>query len=357
MSRPLAERIGERLRRLRALPRARAVILVYHRVAELRSDPWGLAVPPAVFEDHLRLIRQEWQPLALRELVGAVQERRVPHGGVAVTFDDGYADNLHAARPLLERYDVPATVFLVSGALGDSRIFWWDELARIILGAATLPSTLALGIGGQQFRWELPPAGGSAADGYRADPTWRAWNVPKDPRQALYGALWERLRGVPATSRTAALDRLEIWAGASGAPPDADRALRADELGALVAGDLVAVGAHTARHPRLSELTPEEQRVEIFSGRLALQEQLGRPVVEFAYPFGGREDYTARSVQIVRSAGFSAACSVAADSVGNGADLFQLPRLYVSGWSVEELAGALRTWLGRPRRSTRATGR
>jgi peptidoglycan/xylan/chitin deacetylase (PgdA/CDA1 family) len=64
-------------------------------------------------------------------LVDEVQAKRTPlWGAVAITFDDGYADLLANAKPLLERADVPATAFVVAGGLG--RPFWWDELAALL---------------------------------------------------------------------------------------------------------------------------------------------------------------------------------------------------------------------------------
>ena len=61
-----------------------------------------------------------------------------------ITFDDGYADVLHHAKPLLERHSVPATVFVATGAIGQRREFWWDELGGLFLQPGTLPEELEL---------------------------------------------------------------------------------------------------------------------------------------------------------------------------------------------------------------------
>ncbi|HET9531812.1 MAG TPA: polysaccharide deacetylase family protein, partial [Blastocatellia bacterium] len=109
----------------------RAVILMYHRVAEVRSDPWSLCVTPQHFAEHMEILRRHARPISLRELTGALREGSVPRRSVVVTFDDGYLDNLKNARPLLERYDIPATFFIATGYLGGEREFWWDELERM----------------------------------------------------------------------------------------------------------------------------------------------------------------------------------------------------------------------------------
>ena len=65
-------------------------------------------------------------------------------GSIAVTFDDGYADNLHCAARLLQKHDVPATFFLTSGYLGGHEEFWWDELTRLVFDPVVLPSKLSI---------------------------------------------------------------------------------------------------------------------------------------------------------------------------------------------------------------------
>src|SRR5262245_22040769 len=106
----------------------RALILMYHRVAEPPMDPWYLSVSPRHFAEQLDVLRQHARLLRVDQLSRALRDGDVPDRSVVVTFDDGYADNLRTAKSLLELYNVPATVFLTTGYIGQDREFWWDEL-------------------------------------------------------------------------------------------------------------------------------------------------------------------------------------------------------------------------------------
>src|SRR3954471_4527910 len=136
----------------------RVLILLSHRVIELSSDPYLLGVTPQRFAEHLEIVRKHGRPMRLRQLVQALRDGNLPSRAVVVTFDDGYADNLYKAKPLLERYDIPATVFVVTCAIGREREFWWDDLERLLLQPGTLPETLHLCIDGSAYRWELGEA-------------------------------------------------------------------------------------------------------------------------------------------------------------------------------------------------------
>ena len=94
------------------------MILVYHRVAEANVDPWALGVSPAHFAQQLQVLNTIANPVSLRDLLSAKSDRELPPRPVCITFDDGYADNLYAAKPALEAYRVPATVYVTTGYLG-----------------------------------------------------------------------------------------------------------------------------------------------------------------------------------------------------------------------------------------------
>src|SRR5689334_12643393 len=104
--------------------RPTAVILIHHRVVRLPADPYALAITPDHFGEHLDVLHKHYHPMRLDKLIEAWRAGRLPRRAVAVTLDDGYYDSLHQARPLFERHEVPATVFVVSGRVVDRREFW-----------------------------------------------------------------------------------------------------------------------------------------------------------------------------------------------------------------------------------------
>ena len=136
---PVQKHVNEaarRLHRLRTVFQKKAMILVYHRVAEANVDPWALGVSPAHFAQHLQFLKTIANPVSLQDLIRAKSDRELPPRPVCVTFDYGYADNLYAAKPALESYRVPGTVFITPGYIGVPEDLWWDELAKLLLDPA-----------------------------------------------------------------------------------------------------------------------------------------------------------------------------------------------------------------------------
>ena len=131
----------------------RAIMLLYHRVTELESDPQLLSVSRKHFAEHLEVVRKVGEPARLIALVSFDGKAGRPR--VVLTFDDGYADNLHHAKPLLEGYDVPATVFVASNYVKFQNEFWQDELDKIFLQPGEVPKTLQLDINGRSYDFEL----------------------------------------------------------------------------------------------------------------------------------------------------------------------------------------------------------
>ena len=316
--------------------RVGGLILLYHRIASPEVDPQLLCVGPERFAEHLEVLRQTVQ---LTTLDNVRHEDDRPR--VAITFDDGYADNLLAAAPPLTAHDVPATVFVTTGAVGSGREFWWDELERLLLLSPSLPETVRLDVGDETLAL---PAGGSATEGPERD-----WNVlsvdDPSPRHAAYRLLSARLRGLRPEQRDAALAELAAQAGADRAARPSHRALTAAELDQLDALEAIDIGAHTVDHPLLAALPAAEQRDEIERSKSALEDRLGHPVRSFSYPYGSSGDYGRDAVQAVSAAGFDSACANVEGLVGPRTDRFQLPRFIVRDWDGDEFERRLRDWL------------
>ena len=340
------ERLRRTVRSLRNRLIPPRLILLYHRVAEVQSDPWLLSVTPRHFAEHLEVLRKVGRPTRLQHLVNDLRQGKSLYRSLVVTFDDGYADNLYNAKPLLVRYEIPATIFLTTGCIGENREFWWDELDRLLLQPGRLPRALHLNIDGTIHDWDLGEAADYGDDAAQQHRNWGAWGK-HDPsaRHSLYRALYHLLRPLPADEQRKVLEDLVTWSSAKPGGRPSYRPLTIQEISTLAQGDLVDIGAHTVTHPVLSARLIATQREEIQQSKVHLEEILGRPVRSFAYPYGGQSDYTAETVALVREAGFACACSTSAKVVGRATDPFRLPRLHVQDWDGEKFSQVLSRWL------------
>jgi peptidoglycan/xylan/chitin deacetylase (PgdA/CDA1 family) len=329
--RRLLRRIGSRLRSARPQP----LILMYHRVAAPMVDPWGLAVHPDRFAVHMEMLRKHRTPLPMSEVVRRTQDGTLPDNTVAVTFDDGYVDNVSDARPRLDATGVPATIFLVAGAIGQTREFWWDEMARGILGRREALDC-EIPVNGDLRRLTFPAASGSNDD-LQANKSWRAWQEPSTARQRTFLDFWRSLRDANAAARDEAMNRFREAANVPAADPT-DLPMAPGDVAELVRDGLFEIGGHTLTHPPLPLLAPEERRREIEDGKRRCEQLAGREVRGFAYPHGALDD-TCRAA--VRAGGFTWACTTVAGSVQRSSDPHALPRLFVQDWDVATFAAAL----------------
>ena len=317
-----------------------SVALLYHRVADLASDPWALAVSPRNFEEHLDVLARHGRGLLARDLVKAMDDGRVPAASVVVTFDDGYADLDSTVRPLLERSGVPATMFIVSDAVGARCEFWWDVLDRIFLSGEPLPSRLRLTIGRTSHEWSLD-AGDSAAEASSESRDWRAWRRPPTRRHAVYLELWKVMHEADLSARRDAEASLLGWAGLDPEARRTHRTLDAGELCDLAGSALIELGSHTISHSALAALPRAAQRCEIALGRRRLRVATGAAIRTFAYPFGRAEDYSATTVELVRRGGFAAGFVNEAGVVSARTDRYRIPRAFVADGDGDSLGRLL----------------
>lgn len=318
-----------------------AAILMYHRIGSPDCDPWGIAVTPERFAEQLQSLRSLGTPRPLRQVVARVKAGLPPiPGSICVTFDDGYADNLHIAAPLLSRNEFPATIFAISDAIGASAEFWWDELAQALLRPSRLPKDLSLDVSGREVRFSLDQACDYPIEARLND---RLWSVEKagrpSPRLAFFRSVYGALSTADVEDRQYALRRLSEWSWTAAAVRTSHLPLSAEEAIALSRQESIDIGAHTVTHPKLPELDREAQRRELSESRSALEGLLGLSVRELSYPYGA---FSATTVALAREVGFESACSNGTGMALAQSDLFALPRIKVCDWSGQSLVAKLR---------------
>ena len=306
-----------------------ALILGYHRVANLARDVYEVCVKPEHFAEQMEIVSRYARPIGLSKLVQQLKVGSLPPKSIAVTFDDGYADNLYQAKPILEKYAVPATVFVSTGYAG--REFWWDELERLIMSSRGDLHALHLQLSESRLQWDQPKV--SPEPGRPEDVS---------TRSRFFHALYHFLLPLDVEAQNQVMNTVRFWSGVSSDETPTSCGMNHKELLQLIDGGLIELGAHTRHHPMLSQLSPERQRKEIISSKEDLEELLGRRIEGFAYP-NGRE--TKEAKRIAQEVGFAFACTSLHNVVRPGTDLYALTRFWQKDIAGEKFMQGLRLWM------------
>lgn len=291
-------------------------VLTYHRVRDHRA---GVAddltevergVSLDVFDHQMQTLRTRFNLVGL-DLVEAWlrSEAKLPARATLVTFDDGYRDLFDNALPILKKYSVPAVVFLPTGFVGTSRLFWWDALAislrslsRPLDGERWIDEECSL-IAARALR-RVPLVGGTEKASQIETVTDELKDLAPGRVAALVEALWE-LAGSPrqdvGTYATLSWDQVREMA----------------ESG-------ISFGSHTADHVILTAVDLEEAEREIRDSRRTIESELKRPVTAFCYPSGAYSDGVKLAVS---RSGFVCAFCTTAGINRRDADPFSLRRI------------------------------
>ncbi len=279
-------------------PRGRLSILIFHRVLP-QADPLFPELPSAAeFEVRMRWVGRWFNVLPLGTAVDRLFAGTIPTRALAITFDDGYADNEEIAAPILQRLGLSATFFVSTGFL-DGGCMWND---RVIEAVRSCPGD---GI-------DLRSLG---LTNYRLDST--------AARSSAIGAILAAIKHLPQDERQARTVAIERAAGARPAPA---LMMRPDQIRQLH-GRGMEIGAHTVTHPILTRLDAAAARAEMAQSKAVLEDILARPVEQFAYPNGvPAQDYAAEHAAMARECGFRSAVTTAWGAASMRSDRYQLPR-------------------------------
>lgn len=281
--------------------RAYLQVLIFHRVLPTADPLFPQEVDAAQFDRICGWLRDWFTVLPLDEAVRALGVGALPARALAITFDDGYADNHDVALPILCRHGLMATFFIATGYLDGGRM-WNDtiieSLRRTTADALDLRDAHGLSLGTHSLR--------TTAE-----------------RRAAIDAIIPRVKHLPAAHRQSAAEA--IARSAKAALPDG-LMMTSGQVIALHRGGM-QIGAHTVTHPILALLGADEARAEIVASRQSLEHLLDAAVRVLAYPNGQPgQDYSAETVAIARASGFDAAVTTAWGASDSRTDRFEIPR-------------------------------
>jgi peptidoglycan/xylan/chitin deacetylase (PgdA/CDA1 family) len=314
----------------RVLARRRGrYVLAYHRVLPadylarhyVQSVMW---VSPETFDRHLTWMSAVGRVVDLPEILDFDTPNDRPL--FAVTFDDGWRDNHDHALPILRRHGVPATIFLVTGAVDSGALFWVEDLFE------------------------------------------KAWAVARDGREAeVRAALAERMpgvaleRGLPGVGRA-----LEMYAEALKEVHPGERRGRLADLYARLGLELTPIrgelmdwdqvremarvgvrfGSHSGGHEILKVLDADAARRDLAASKAALEAQLGAPVDAFCYP---NARYGPTHPGLVAEAGYRYGFRIDNLPLTAGYDPYLVPRFLVHEGVGADLTYLTFRLLGVPR--------
>lgn len=309
---------------LASAARGRGVILTLHHVRPRKNRDFApnqlLEITPEYLDRLLTLVRElgfDVIPLsAVPERLRLAGQRR-PF--VALTFDDGYRDNVEHAFPVLRRHEAPWTLFVTVDYANGGGQLWWLELEEAIRRL----KRVSIAIDGTILDF---PCG-----------------TPNE-KHAAFKALYWRLRSGPEHRLRAATRELAAQAGIDGSELVRALCLGWDELRTLAREPDVTIGAHTITHPMLAKHDEETARREIAVGRDLIQSELGVSVRHFSYPVGDVTSADAREFALASEAGFETAVTTRPGHLfaEHVQQLRALPRVSVNGlFQTERAARAL----------------
>lgn len=252
--------------------------LGYHNVASTWRFPSAPGAGARTLARQLRWLQRTANIVALDAALDALHAGRgLPPRAVAVTFDDGYRDNLALAVPILHRLRIPATIFLVPGFLSGRDHAWWERLGW----AVTRARAPALDVDGERL-----PLGTT------------------DERRAALAAVEQAVKRLDHAARRSAVEDVVAALDPAGSYQHDALFLDWDGARSLVRAG-ISIGSHTMRHAILARESDQAQHEDLLQSRRLLESELDTPVRTLAYPNGQPDDYDANTVAAAGAAGYS----------------------------------------------------
>ena len=284
----------------RRMSGAGLVVLMLHRLRD-EPDPYPLSMSRTSLRELLDWLRHRDALVSLDEGLRQLGGRGAARLNYAITFDDGYRDNLQLIDEALGT--VPAVIYLVTSHIGGEPI-WVYRITHAVEKRSRDHLDLGeLGLG----HFDLA----DAVD-----------------RERLYALLPPRLKQFTPAQLEACIANVFEQTRPQPVPEERREMLDWEDVRRLDAHGIL-IGGHTCTHVLLSQIDGATARVEITQSHQRIATELGSPPRHFAYPNGGPDDFSERDVRLARDAGFQTAVTTIEGVNRHGADAFRLLRYNV----------------------------
>jgi peptidoglycan/xylan/chitin deacetylase (PgdA/CDA1 family) len=298
----------------------RLLVLCYHGVvAADHPDEYFLyrnTVSAAQFDRQLAMVKKWFRPVAASDVARWVHGKGdLPERAVLITFDDGYRNNLTLAAPILLKHGVPALISVTTGYIGTGRMLWTDELNRRILHSAAKTIPLPGG--------ETRPAGQGREERIELAESVRrkAKRLSDEDRRAYL----EALRALPVEEPFGGGELYEFLSW--------NDVRKLHSLG-------FEIGSHTAEHPILSRVAPQELARELCSSKAAIERESGAECSTIVYPNGGTADVSDAVIEAAEAAGYRLGFLLTAGINRGGEHFLRLTRINIPGHLPDSLFAA-----------------
>jgi peptidoglycan/xylan/chitin deacetylase (PgdA/CDA1 family) len=284
----------------------RVIILFYHRFANKKDKEKVLPYTDIVaFEKQIVYLKNLYNFVSMDEIAQTLKnEGAFSQPSIALTIDDGYVDNYLLAYPVLNKYHIPAVIYLTLGLIGTRASLWVDDIEYALTQAGVPTFRL------EELENELIDI--SVLEGRRrAEKMLYSAMVKLDncERQKIIGKLFEVLH-VNVSDIETKPRRMLNW----------------EEIIEMSKGG-IAFGAHTMSHPCLSGIATEVAKDEIGMSKEILERYVEAPVKHFAVPNGKEEDFTSELREYCRKIGFDSIVTTEPGIVDSKGDRFRLKRV------------------------------
>jgi peptidoglycan/xylan/chitin deacetylase (PgdA/CDA1 family) len=292
------------------LYRGRGSILMFHRILSDDGRPRvhtkALEVTPERLEEIILFFKKKKYDFIKMEQVEDYLKKKEKGRFVVFTFDDGYVDNYTVAYPIFKRHGIPFTIYITTNMPDHKMILWHYMLEEMML----MNKALKLELSGKIQSFDLSDL---------------------DKKELVYNELRRYLIDLSKDDR---IKKIEEWF----LNQEGDlynrvkkESMTWEQIIELSKDPLLEINAHSISHPSLSTLSEEEMIHEVNGSKKILENNLGKKVAHFAYPFGSKDEIGEREVKILSETDFKTSVTTREANIlkEHGKYLHALPRIYV----------------------------